>query len=230
MDNLSQLDLELRRNFFFNDDVEYEGDFASGYSFLKEGRIFEGRAADLAASMCEGAVAKLGYRPADVFLGWGTDRSNRLAYACLVRDGFIVMELARLSHGAYVNAYGLPYTKPRDVLLSDVNYQEVYSFGRQEWIKSASKDWPIVQSWWPMPDVNKHVEEFIENHDAIVEQERLDDDAMDMRKRVVAAHERQLENFGTRRNIISFIKGSPIFTIVTALGVIALMGIFLYMR
>ena len=115
-------------------------------------------------------------------------------------------------------------------MLSDVDYQEVFSFGRQKWIKSASKDWPIVQSWWPMPGVNKHVEEFIENHDAIVEQERLDDDAMDMRKRVADAHERQLEKFGTRPNIISFIKGSPIFTIVTGLSIIALIGIFLYMR
>ena len=229
MDNLSQLDLELRRNFFFNDDVEYEGDFASGYSFLKEGRIFEGRAADLAASMCEGAVAKLGYNPADVFLGWGADRSNRVVYACLVRDVSGITELGKLSQGAYVNAYGLPYTKPRDLDASDIDYQEVYNFWTQSWIKKDDRFWPIA-SPWPLADINKHVGEFIQNHDAIVEQERLDDDAMDMRKRVVAAHERQLENFGTRRNIISFIKGSPIFTIVTALGVIALMGIFLYMR
>lgn len=143
MDVLTTLDLKYRSNFFHNDDVAYEDEFASGYSFLSEDLIFEGRAVDLSASICEGLVRELGFHSSDVWLGHGVDRHGKEVYAALCRSSGAIYELGVLGHGAYINAFGMPHTKPREVSLSNVKYERMYRFDELKWITVAEDGWPL---------------------------------------------------------------------------------------
>ena len=225
---ISELDLRYRNNFIHDENTPRDTEWISGYEYLSGGTTFTGRAVDLAVSVCEGLVKQLGYHASDVWLGYGINPRNEFKYAALVRTTDGVLELGRVDQGAYVNSYGLPYTAPRDALYSDIKYEQLFSFVSNSQIRVYDEEWPLNNGkiFFDLVvgnNANEVVDEYLKSYDEMLEKEAIQDKQPSSTCCPAAEQAPpQIVNFGEKLYGCAF--NDLLFTIVTSLGIIALLS------